>query len=94
MITHSCFKCGRRFELDPVLVGIELSKLKVKQPKFYKAQCPACASTNKISVRQMQDDLDGVKDQIEAGVAEMQKAREEAKAAKRAAREKAKAEAS
>ncbi len=29
MIHHTCFKCGRRFELDPVLVGLDLSKLKV-----------------------------------------------------------------
>lgn len=92
MITHTCFKCGRRFELDPVLVGMELSKLKVKQPKFYKAICPACHNSNKISVAQMQTDLDAVADEIKVKVAEMEKARAEAKAAKRAA-VKAKAEA-
>ena len=92
MITHSCFKCGRRFELDPVLVGMELSKLKVKQPKFYKAICPGCQNSNKISVAQMQADLDAVADEIKVKVAEMEKARAEAKAAKRAA-VKAKAEA-
>jgi predicted nucleic-acid-binding Zn-ribbon protein len=85
MITHTCFKCGRRYELDPVLVGIELSKLKVKKPKFYKAHCPGCQSSNKISIPQMQADLDAVADEIVVGVAEMEKARAEAKAAKRAA---------
>ena len=85
MITHTCFKCGRRYELDPILVGIELSKLKVKKPTFYKADCPACQSANKISIAQMQADLNGVADEIAAGVAEMEKARAEAKAAKRAA---------
>lgn len=85
MITHTCFKCGRRFELDPVLVGMELSKLKVKEPKFYKAVCPACQNTNKISVAQMQTDLDAVADEIKLEVEKMEKARAEAKAAKRAA---------
>ncbi|MEM7031613.1 MAG: hypothetical protein AAF629_18810 [Chloroflexota bacterium] len=86
MIAQTCFKCGRKFELDPVLVGVELSKLKVKKPaKFYKASCPACQSTNKISVDQMQSDLDAVKDEIAAGIEEMEKSRAEAKAAKRAA---------
>ena len=86
MIAQTCFKCGRKFELDPVLVGVELSKLKVKKtPKFYKASCPACQSTNKISIDQMQHDLDAVKDEIAAGVEEMKKARAEAKAAKREA---------
>jgi len=87
MITHTCFKCGRRFELDPVLVGIDLSKLKVKKPKYYKAQCPACQSTNKISLAQMQEELDAVSNEIEAGIAEREKARAEAKAAKRAERQ-------
>lgn len=86
MITHTCFKCGRRFELDPVLVGVQLSKLKVKKsPKFYKAACPACQSSNKISIEQMQGDLDAVKDEIATGITEMEKARAEAKAAKRKA---------
>ena len=85
MIHHTCFKCGRRFELDPVFVGMDLSKLKVKNPKYYKAICPACHSTNKISVTQMQADLEAVADEIKVKVAEMEKARAEAKAAKRAA---------
>lgn len=91
MIHHTCFKCGRRIELDPVFVGMELSKLKVKKPKFYKALCPACQSTNKVSIAQMQSELDAVADEIAAKVEEMEKARAEAKAAKRA---KAKAKAS
>lgn len=84
MIHHTCFKCGRRIELDPVFVGMELSKLKVKKPKFYKAVCPACQSTNKVSIAQMQSELDAVADEIAAKVEEMEKARAEAKAAKRA----------
>ncbi len=84
MIHHTCFKCGRRIELDPVFVGMELSKLKVKKPKFYKALCPACQSTNKVSIAQMQSELDAVADEIAAKVEEMEKARAEAKAAKRA----------
>jgi len=93
MINHTCFKCGRRFELDPILVGMELSKLKTKKPKFYKAICPACQSSNKISVGQMQTELDTVADEIAVKVEEMEKARAEAKAAKRA-KIKAKKEAS
>ena len=88
MITHTCFKCGRKFELDPVSVGMDLSKLKVKKPSFYKAQCPACNSANKISVEQMQGDLDAVSDEIKERVAEMEQAKAEAKAAKKASRKK------
>jgi predicted nucleic-acid-binding Zn-ribbon protein len=84
MIHHTCFKCGRRIELDPVFVGMELSKLKVKKPKFYKAVCPACQSTNKVSIAQMQSELDAAADEIAVKVEEMEKARAEAKAAKRA----------
>lgn len=85
MIHHTCFKCGRRMELDPVIVGIELSKLKVKSPKFYQAHCPACKSSNKVSIEQMKDDLDAVADEIEERVAELKKAQTEARAAKQAA---------
>jgi len=87
MIHHTCFKCGRRVELDPVFVGMELSKLKVKQPKFYKAVCPACQSANKVSIAQMQSDLDAVAEEIAAKVEEMEKAQAEAKAVKQAAAE-------
>lgn len=85
MIHHTCFKCGRRMELDPVIVGIELAKLKVKKPKFYQAHCPACRSVNKVSVTAMNDELSTVAAEIEVGVAEMEKAKAEAKAAKKAA---------
>ena len=34
LINHTCFKCKRRFELDPVFVGFELSKLKKKKPNY------------------------------------------------------------
>jgi phage FluMu protein Com len=72
-------------ELDPVIVGIELKKLKVKNPTYYQAHCPACKSVNKVSVPQMKADLDAVADEIEARAAEIEKAKAEAKAAKKAA---------
>jgi len=75
-------------ELDPVIVGIELSKLKTKNPTYYQAHCPACKSVNKVSVAQMQADLDAVADEIQAGVAELEKAKAAAKATKKAARAK------
>jgi hypothetical protein len=56
-------------ELDPVIVGIELKKLKVKNPTYYQAHCPACKSVNKVSVPQMKADLDAVADEIEARAA-------------------------
>ena len=84
-IVHTCFKCGRRMELDPVFVGIELSKLKVKNPRYYQAQCPACQSTTKVPVDQMKEDLEAVAEEIEVGIAEVEKVREAAREAKRAA---------
>jgi len=86
MIHHSCFKCGRRMELDPVIVGLELKKLKIKNPKYYQAHCPACQSVTKVSVVQMKDELDAVADEVETRWAEIEKAKAEAKAAKKAAR--------
>ena len=74
MIHVTCFRCRRRFELDPVLVGMELRKLKTKKPRHYQAVCPGCQATNKISVREMQKDLDAVADQIEETI---QKSKEE-----------------
>jgi len=66
LIHVTCFKCRRRFDLDPVFVGRELRKLKARQPKHYQAVCPACHSVNKISVGEMRKDLDAVADEIEA----------------------------
>jgi DNA-directed RNA polymerase subunit RPC12/RpoP len=85
MAHYTCFKCGRHIELDPVLVGMELSKLKKKNPKYYQAQCPACQVTNKVALNQIQSDLDAAADEIAVKVAEMEKAREAAKSAKKAA---------
>ena len=97
MIHHTCYKCGRAIDLDPVFVGMELSKLKVKKPKYYQAQCPACQISNKVSLSQMRSELDAVADEITEKVAEMEKAKAEAQAAKKAAavarREAAKAKA-
>ena len=74
LIHVTCFKCRRRFELDPGFVSMELRKLKTKKPRHYQAVCPACQATNKISVREMQKDLEMVTDQIDASI---QKAQEE-----------------
>ncbi len=79
MINVTCFKCRRRFDLDPVVVGAELRKLKVKNPRHYQAICPACHATNKVSVAEMQDELDAAADEIEALVQEREKAAEEAR---------------
>lgn len=89
MINVTCFKCRRRFDLDPVFVGAELRKLKVKNPRHYQAICPACHTVNKVSVVEMQDELDAVADEIEALVKEQARAAEEARQrAKAAAKEK------
>ena len=90
MTNVTCYKCRRRFDLDPVLVGAELRKLKIKNPRHYQAICPACHATNKVSVAEMQDELDAVSEEIEALVQERAKAAEEArKRAQAAAKEKA-----
>ena len=70
MIHHTCFKCKRRFELDPVFVGFELNKLKKKDPSHYQAVCPACRSVNKVSVKQIQTELEAAAEDIEKMVAE------------------------
>ena len=93
MINVTCFKCRRRFDLDPVFVGAELRKLKVKNPRHYQAICPACHATNKISVKEMEDELDAAADEIDALAQEQAKAADEArKRAQAAAKEKAKEE--
>ena len=84
MIHHACFKCKRRFELDPVYVGFELSKLKKKNPTHYQAICPACRAVNKVSVQAMQPELDQVAAEIQQMVADYEKQKAEAKSAKKA----------
>jgi len=76
------FKCKRRFELDPVLVGFELSKLKKKNPSHYQATCPACRAVNKVSVKEMQAELDTVADEIQQMIAEFEEQKAKAKAEK------------
>ena len=89
MIHHTCFKCKRRFELDPVFVGFELSKLNKKNPSHYQAVCPACRAVNKVSVAEMQDELDQVSEEIQQMVAEYEEQKAQAKAEQQAkAREK------
>lgn len=80
MIHHSCFKCKRRFELDPAFVGFELGKLKKKRPNYYQAVCPACRAVNKVSVQAMQAELDAAKDDIEKRLAEYEESKAQAKA--------------
>ena len=90
MANVTCYKCRRRFDLDPVFVGAELRKLKVNNPRHYQAICPACHATNKISVAEMQEELDAVADEIDALAKEQAKAAKEArKRAQAAAKEKA-----
>ena len=84
MIHHSCFKCKRRFELDPAFVGFELNKLKKKNPNHYQAICPACRAVNKVSVKQMQAELDEAADEIKKMVAEYEENKAKAKAEKKA----------
>lgn len=85
MIMHTCFKCGRRFELDPVFVGLELHKLKKKNPTHYRAYCPACQTVNKVSIQAMKADLDAVAEEVQAAVAKMEEERARQKAEKKAA---------
>lgn len=68
MIHVTCFRCRRHFDLDPVWVGVELHKLKARQPRFYQAVCPGCHAINKVSVGEMQKDLDAVAGEIEAAL--------------------------
>jgi len=90
LIHHTCFKCKRRFELDPVFVGFELSKLKKKNPSHYQAVCPACRAINKVSVKEMQGDLDQVTEEIQQMIADYEAQKAAAKAEKQAkAKEKA-----
>jgi len=88
----TCFKCKRRFELDPIFVGFELHKLKKKNPSHYQAVCPACRAITKMSVKEMQAELDESAAEIEKMVADYEEEKAKAKAEKKAAR-KAKTEA-
>jgi phage FluMu protein Com len=93
LIHQTCFRCKRHFELDPVFVGFELSKLKTDKPAYYQAICPACRVVNKISVTQMQAELDAVSAEVEKMVAEHEENAAKAKAEARARAEAKKAEA-
>lgn len=84
MINHTCFKCKRRFELDPVLVGFELGKLKKKNPTYYQAVCPSCRAVNKVSISQMQTDLESVAEEVQAMTADYERNKAETRAARAA----------
>jgi hypothetical protein len=84
LIHHTCFKCKRGFELDPVFVGFELSKLNKKSPSHYQAVCPACRALNKVSVAGMQDDLDQVSGEVQQMVTEYEEQKAQAKAEQQA----------
>lgn len=72
MIHVTCFRCRRRFELDPVWVGVELRKLKTRTPRHFQAFCPGCQALNKVSVNEMRKDLAAVSEEIEAALAAQQ----------------------
>jgi hypothetical protein len=76
-----------------VFVGFELQKLKTKQPNHYQAVCPACRSVNKVSVKEMQTELDAVADEVSAMAAEYEENKAKAKAEARARAEAKKAKA-
>lgn len=84
MIHQTCFKCKRRFELEPAFIGFELSKLKKKEPKHYQAVCPACRAVNKISVKEMQTELDDAAAEIQAMIADYEASKAKARAEKQA----------
>jgi hypothetical protein len=84
VLNQTCFKCKRRFELDPIFVGFELHKLKKKNPTHYQAVCPACRAVNKVSVKEMQAELDSVADQIQEMAEKYEEEKAKAKAEKRA----------
>lgn len=92
MIHHTCFKCKRRFDLDPAFVGFELNKLKKKKPAHYQAVCPACRAVNKVSVKEMQAELEAAAEETQKMVAEYEESKAKARAEKQA-RAKAKAKA-
>ena len=94
MIHHTCFKCKRRFELDPIHAGFELSKLKNKNPSHYQATCPACRAVNKVSVKEMQAEIDAVSEDIQKMISEFEESKAKARAEKQSkARAKATAKA-
>lgn len=82
----TCFKCKRRFELDPVFVGFELHKVKKKNPSHYQAACPACRAITKVSVKEMQTELDEAAADIDKMVADYEEEKAKAKAEKKAGR--------
>jgi len=84
VLNQTCFKCKRRFDLDPIFVGFELHKLKKKNPTHYQAICPACRAINKVSVKEMQAELDSVTGEIQKMVEEYEEEKAKAKAEKRA----------
>jgi len=84
LIHHTCFKCKRRFELDPAFVGFELNKLKKKNPHHYQAICPACRAVNKVSVKEMQAELDDAAEEIQKMIADYEEKKAKAKAEKQA----------
>jgi hypothetical protein len=64
-------------------VGFELSKLKKKNPNFFQAVCPSCRAVNKVAVKEIQSELDGVAEEIQKMVAEYEESKAKAKAEKR-----------
>jgi len=65
-------------------VGFELSKLKKKNPNHYQAVCPACRAVSKVSVKEMQAELDGAAEEIQKMIADYAENKAKAKAEKQA----------
>ncbi len=75
LIRVTCFRCRRRFDLDPVWVGVELHRQQVKDriPRHFQAYCPACRALNKISVSEMRKDLEAASEAIASALAQQEK---------------------
>jgi hypothetical protein len=66
------------------MIGFELSKLKKKNPNHYQAMCPGCRTINKISVKEMQAELDGATEEIQKMIADYEANKAKARAGKQA----------
>ncbi|PWH16103.1 MAG: hypothetical protein DDG58_10180 [Ardenticatenia bacterium] len=76
LIRVTCFRSRRRFELDPVWVGVELQRNKAQRKaiRHFQAHCPACRAINKISVEEMRKDLEAASEAIAAALAQQAEA--------------------
>ena len=59
-----------------------MPKDKKKKPNHYQAVCPACRAVNKVSVKEMQPELDAASDEIQSMVSEYEDSKAKARAEK------------